>query len=165
MKIIFLDVDGVLNSVEGHYGMPEDDKMKRLKHIVEQTGAKVVISSTWRMGKDSDEKVRGSSIHRMYVGLLKILSDNGIEVIGNTPQIWKGRGNEIDTWLKESEYEVDSFVILDVDVDMEPYLDRLVHTDYYVGLQDEEAEEAIDLLLGKREVSQYYLDKDYIALI
>ena len=54
MKIIFLDIDGVLNyrgckskSPSGCYGI-EQDKVKLLKNIVEQTNAKLVLTSTWK---------------------------------------------------------------------------------------------------------------------
>ena len=65
-KIVFLDIDGVLNS-ELHYveksqqqladeiGYPLSEisrsAVSLLNQIVEKTGAKVVISSTWRLGR------------------------------------------------------------------------------------------------------------------
>ena len=56
MKVIFLDIDGVLNVIPtkfdqwGAYFGPDDHFVKNLKKIVDQTGAKIVITSTWRMG-------------------------------------------------------------------------------------------------------------------
>ena len=47
VKVIFLDVDGVLNHNETD-GKFEDDCVKALKDIVHRTGAKIVLSSTWR---------------------------------------------------------------------------------------------------------------------
>ena len=53
MKIIFLDVDGVLNyddcpyHVGAYYGV-DPAKVKLLKQIVDATGAKIILSSTWR---------------------------------------------------------------------------------------------------------------------
>lgn len=51
MKIIFLDVDGVLNcqnSKSNCYGIMgiDDDKVSRLRKIVECTDAKIVLIST-----------------------------------------------------------------------------------------------------------------------
>lgn len=55
MKIIFLDIDGVLNcensrSCCGEYRGIDDKKAKNLAKIVEKTGAKIVLISTWKEG-------------------------------------------------------------------------------------------------------------------
>jgi histidinol phosphatase-like enzyme len=53
MKVIFLDIDGVLNSKQ----TPNPRKfpfivdhalLERLKHLLQLTGAEVVLSSNWR---------------------------------------------------------------------------------------------------------------------
>ena len=53
MKIIFLDIDGVLNVIpqgRDEYGaIFHPEFVANLKHIIDKTGAKLVISSTWRM--------------------------------------------------------------------------------------------------------------------
>lgn len=56
MKLIFLDIDGVLN-YEGYERLTRSGTrfvdpilIKRLKKIIDCTGAKVVLSSTWRRG-------------------------------------------------------------------------------------------------------------------
>ena len=57
MKVIFLDVDGVLNSQQLFEKCEDDqlisvdeDNIKNLKTIVDATGAKIVLSSSWRYG-------------------------------------------------------------------------------------------------------------------
>lgn len=58
IKVIFLDVDGVLNSdrtvrkTQGGYTFVDNRQMKNLKHIINMTGAKVVLSSDWRYDRD-----------------------------------------------------------------------------------------------------------------
>lgn len=47
MKIIFLDIDGVLN-YENSKSKVEEEKVKLLKEIVDKTGAEIVLSSDWR---------------------------------------------------------------------------------------------------------------------
>ena len=55
-KIIFLDIDGVLNSIDYFehtkhckgYSEINPKKVKLLKEIVDRTGAEIVLSSTWR---------------------------------------------------------------------------------------------------------------------
>lgn len=54
MKVIFLDIDGVLNiipeSVDEFGAVFHSNFVNNLKWIIEETDAKLVISSTWRYG-------------------------------------------------------------------------------------------------------------------
>lgn len=60
MKVIFLDIDGVLNVIpqgRDEFGSKFHSHFENnLKHIIDNTGAKIVISSTWRM--DGLEKMQ-----------------------------------------------------------------------------------------------------------
>lgn len=145
MKVIFLDFDGVLNHqelflqrhLEGG-GDPDDAIdpacVERLNRLIQETGAKVVVSSTWRILKTLDV-------------LQEILDKRGFvgELIGKTTTDDLGcRGNQIAEWLSHN--EVDSFVILDDDSDMGDLIDHLVRTDIRNGLLDEHVLEAINIL-------------------
>ncbi len=64
MKIIFLDIDGVLNhmywlkkmkGVEGDKKFFDPDCVRRLNTITDKTGAKIVLSSSWRIGKTKEQ--------------------------------------------------------------------------------------------------------------
>lgn len=67
MKIIFLDIDGVLNSEKWYterfdkdlqsYPLCEFDPLcvEQLNILIQKTNAKLVISSTWRLGRTIDE--------------------------------------------------------------------------------------------------------------
>ena len=53
MKAIFLDVDGVLTTFSYHNpdtNHINPEKVQVLRQIVERTGAKIVLTSTWKMG-------------------------------------------------------------------------------------------------------------------
>lgn len=57
MRVIFLDVDGVLTTCS--YYNPDTnhinpEKVQILSQIVSLTGAKIVLISTWKMGYDKD---------------------------------------------------------------------------------------------------------------
>lgn len=63
MKIIFLDVDGVLNSdeyiektkklnIQGIESEVDPEKITLLRNAIVETGAKVVLSSSWRYTKN-----------------------------------------------------------------------------------------------------------------
>lgn len=153
MKVIFLDIDGVLNcetteekTLDGTRFV-EDRFIKRLKRIVDTTNAKVVLSSDWRYDRDCDE------FNGDYLELKDKLFEYDIEFYGFTPVCprnsrgfpYASRGFEIKQYLAEHE-EVDEFVILDDRCDMEPHLNRLVRTSFETGLTEEDVDEAIELL-------------------
>lgn len=117
MKIIFLDIDGVLNvycQSRDKYGCTfHDNLVDNLRWIIESTNAKIVVSSTWRLsGKQS---ILDMWEYRNLPG----------EVIDITPNLTYGsglnsntkRGNEIQQWLDEH-IDVTKYVILDDDSDM-----------------------------------------------
>ena len=142
MKIIFLDIDGVLNNREslkdGVEIVPE--LVLNLENICEQTGAKIIISSTWRILHPQEEI-------EFVLGCAGLSRDT---VIGCTPRL-KGdvkRGEEIKRWIDEvEEIAVDNFVILDDDSDMlDEQMDHFIKTDRISGLTKEDVNRAIDIL-------------------
>lgn len=148
MKIIFLDIDGVLNGgkVDGYSReLLGDIFFQRLKRLVDFTGAKVVLSSSWRIGYDPENHIPSKTLRDK-------LRNIGVELYGMTPESrWfkgKVRGDEIREWL-HAHPEVDSFVILDDDCDMKEYTaTNLVKTDTEIGLQDADVDKAIEILMG-----------------
>ena len=145
MKVIFLDVDGVLNSnstnaisPNGYVGV-SDKYVKLLRRIVNETDAKVVLSSDWRLDHGPDYKYLTNKL--WYKG--------GIRLFSETPNIgWEWRGNEIKTWLSEHE-DVENYVILD-DISFPDFMgdleDHLIETDPTIGLTDEDVELAVGVL-------------------
>lgn len=146
--IIFLDIDGVFNCQlfytkrkgqpkESEYPLSElcKERIGWFNVLCAETDAKVVISSTWRMGKTVAQ-------------LQKIINDvyGTFEIIGVTPILRNEncvRGNEIALWIKENVkelfgieyYDYNNYVIIDDDSDM-LYQQRnnLFLTDNYSGL-------------------------------
>lgn len=156
MKIIFLDIDGVLNSSDYRQRMGMDyfsqiidrRKMPILKHIVEETGAEVVLSSTWRKFWNPGENQldpAGQHIHDIF-------REYGLWIHSKTPVLQNaGRNNEIQLWLDQHPY-VDGYVILD-DKDFgwpNALRAHFVQTDLNGdGLEEIQAKQAIDVLKGK----------------
>ena len=160
MKIIFLDIDGVLNSigwVERTKGTAYEDKeidpskVRLLKQIIDKTDAKIVLSSTWREVDGSDDIPR----HQMYDYLVEELGTYRIEIFSRTPLINNNRPKEIKRWLEETPFKVDKFISLDDDFDKKDYQkygisDCLIKTEYWNingGLSKEYVEKAIKKLL------------------
>lgn len=94
MKIIFLDVDGVLNDNDYSKTKVDETKVRLLKEIVDKTGAKIVLSSDWRYWWDSDDED--------FALLVSLLRKHGMEFLSKTPITKHGyRGAEIYQWLNE----------------------------------------------------------------
>lgn len=164
MKIIILDIDGVLNceyckiKIDGvHFVM--DEKIILLKQLVDRTGAKIVLSSTWRYGwvymqdthiPENDAFWKREIRH--FLALQEKLREFGVEFLDRTPVLnesFNHRGEEIDQWLREWEGEpVESFVILD-DLNgkyLRPHAGRLVRTSLRKGLIQKYVELAVKIL-------------------
>ncbi len=158
MKVIFLDVDGVLNSldtketIEG-YIFVSDDKIELLKEIIVQTGAKVVLSSTWRRGwycKEHIEQPNESDRQdiRMFDALCEKLHEFNIELLDYTGDFGP-RGQEIDAWLKAWQGEpIEAYVILDDmrGTELRPHARYLVQTSLGGGMTEKHVQRAIKLL-------------------
>jgi HAD domain in Swiss Army Knife RNA repair proteins len=136
MKVLFLDIDGVLNSEEyalslGKGGMLgiNPESVKILDRIIDETGAKIVISSSWRGSSDLLADIRNT------VG----------EYIDITPRLSGIRGTEVREWLRNHHLEVSRYAILDDDSDFFKY-QPLFKTTWKKGLTDEIADKVIEYL-------------------
>lgn len=151
MKVIFLDIDGVLNNFRiehDHTRQPIDKEcMKHLNQIIEKTGAKVVLSSTWRVNFNTVEEFQAFMVVHGFNGTC----------IGFTPwlkQPYMVRGNEIYAWIDQNEkllncksWDFTDYVILDDDGDMLLWQkSNFVQTKTAVGLTECKAFEAIAIL-------------------
>ena len=150
-KIIFLDLDGVMDNAKydiylNKHNLPEKDEfgvlfdpdcIAALAHIVEQTGADIVISSSWKDYMTMDE------IHMMWHK--RQLPGKVIDV---TPTTSRHRGDEIATWLNLCP-DTCSYVIID-DQPREQFntdqYDHLIITNGFYGLTQSDAERAVEIL-------------------
>lgn len=132
MKVIFLDIDGVV-CLHKHKTNWEDEEVFdagccfRLKEIMQQTGSKLVLSSSWRLFPESIQYVLDQF---KPFGIVKE------HFIGKTPLLGE-RGKEILFYLKKHP-EIDSFVALDDEMyycEDFPY-DRLILTEIYSGITE-----------------------------
>lgn len=146
MKVIFLDIDGVLSSF-GERGLCSH-RLDIFAALVKATGAVVVLSSTWRHPHCREQRMR---LQR------ELYSRGEIEFHSFTPVLnqpigsgllMKGfmRGDEIQAWFnRHPSLAVQSFVILDDDPndEMGPLKPHLVKCDGYAGLTQVECDEII----------------------
>lgn len=172
MKIIFLDVDGVLNNLEDvlhnrdieNPEQPQDKYLKLIKEIVNRTGAEIVISSGWRLTTEGLQEVI-DALYRYNISirgvtpegvLLNTLQAFGINVKPKLTDSHLGditvidRGAEIAIWLKKHP-EYTEFLILDDEIhDIKDYFpNNYIKTDINKGLLEEHVEQAIQILKGE----------------
>ena len=161
MKVIFLDIDGVLNCSTSKSFCHDDlcgiihgidsDKVKRLAKIVEATNAKIVLSSDWRVGWEKYYTTRKPSHAKYLDNHLK--KKGNITLLDKTPLSHSGywRGEEILAYLR-SHPDITNYVILDdtffEDFSIKEIEEHLVLTDYIVGLSDADVDRAINILRG-----------------
>lgn len=151
MKIIFLDIDGVLNSRRYDAsrgpadGNIDESRLELLKKLTDRTGANLVLTSTWRRhwdpeGKETDEVGRA---------LEETFRRKGLRLWDRTKELGKERYKEVKDWLTRHP-ETEAFVIFDDQKfgwqELDPYT---VKTDPLIGrgLEERHIEKAASLLM------------------
>ena len=156
--IVFLDIDGVLNS-EQWYAQATSRKeernsqpsthrsllersidpacIQRLNRLLQRTGAVVIVSSSWRKKHQLSE-------------IVSIIEARGFcgEVIGATSSDdgTLSRGEEITRWLKKNVPRGVAYVAVDDEVETGLPTEVVVVTSKDTGLTDEDVERAVRIL-------------------
>ncbi len=153
MKVIFLDIDGVLNCSYskseccGKLGI-DNDKVKRLRQIVTASDARLVLCSTWKDGWEKTDKEQQSE-EANYLD--RKLKRERLWIMDKTTDLHTDRGAGILRWIEGK--RIESWIVIDdeeFDYKELGIVDRVVRTEYYSengGLQDEHVQAAIDKLL------------------
>eukprot|EP00929_Paragymnodinium_shiwhaense_P117072 TRINITY_DN8723_c0_g1_i2.p1 TRINITY_DN8723_c0_g1~~TRINITY_DN8723_c0_g1_i2.p1 ORF type:complete len:370 (+),score=92.54 TRINITY_DN8723_c0_g1_i2:103-1212(+) len=152
--VVFLDVDGVLHSLYG------DDLFKPsscavFEKIVRQTGAAIVLSSTWRTQQRSVNMLNQFLCSRRLPQIVERTKDLSAAMRRHVP-----REREICEWL-DRHPEVKCWIAID-DMDLQSddneWARRLrghfVHTSSNIGLIAHNGEQAIRLMAQQAEKAQ-----------
>lgn len=160
MKVIFLDIDGVLNfaaseakSATGAQGIASAP-VKNLRRIVKETGAFIVLTSTWKNEWDFNEEE--CSEDGKY--LVRKLKREGLHILDKTTDLILNRGQGIRDWL-ERHKGVESWIVIDdeifPDYESRNIMPHLIKTSYGKdGLNKELADKAIQLLNETNSVNK-----------
>ena len=167
MKVIFLDIDGVLNHSECQNEIVDPKKIILLKKLVKLTNAKIVLSSSWRRKYDKDGNLVDDTSYKIIKKILKkydleiyseienyisnevISNEITINEILNSNTDDNDRAIYIVKWLNNHP-EVTSFVILDDFGGWTKYnlTDHVIRTNYWGGgLKDNHINEAINIIV------------------
>jgi hypothetical protein len=157
IKVLFLDIDGVLNSeifYERRYKQRVKDAMNGLllkestkveyllgeldqkcinilNKFIEDTGVKIVLSSTWRNSsvfngiKDINDFFKGAGLIGEFIDVTPNIRTDG-----------SYRGNEVELWLRRNKHlNIDEFVIFDDNSDfLLWHQNNYFKVDQYCGL-------------------------------
>ena len=156
-KILFLDVDGVLN--HRAVFVPNNPQpicpvaWARLEAIVASTGAKIVLSSTWRRNEHPDDpyhaKLRRIGLFRHTHADWRTRYDLPPRSDGALKE-WPSRGDEIAEWLSRHP-DIATFAIVDDDADMrDDQRHVFVQTSFDTGLTDDHCNALIKILNADR---------------
>jgi len=147
MKLIFLDIDGVMNSITGHPPYEADmetEKLRLLKRIIIETDSKGIVLI-------SDRRFSASYMKEF----LAVMGKYDIPVVGqirNPKSIHEdlndNRGEQIMDYLVSSKEQIESLVILDDTDDgiSSLFEDRYIHVNRYYGLSEAVAQRAKEIL-------------------
>ena len=162
-KVLFLDIDGVLNTKWWYTQMdrntPKDkycyafdpNAVSNLKKIIDETGADIVISSSWKSFgiSELEDMWQDRGLPGKLIGITpNTVSD---EMLLNADldnmELFSIRGTEIKEWLTKHGKHVSHYAIID-DMDNMLTEQRLhfVKTDPEIGITVEDAEKAIMIL-------------------
>jgi len=156
MKVIFLDVDGVLNSepfLENNTESIDRNNVKELKDALDITNAVIVMSSGWRLLFNESMLPECGDSQYLY----NILNEFGIELFGKTPdfsteEIRTNRtfshvkAPEILAWL-EAHDQVEKYVVLDdLDLNNQVIHAHQVRTNPQLGLTEEDSARIVRML-------------------
>ncbi|MBL4933127.1 HAD domain-containing protein [Clostridium paridis] len=157
MKVIFLDIDGVLNSEEFFVNNKDQvidkNRVSILKNIIDITGATIVMSSGWKLWFDDNMMPQDDFSNSLY----EVLCEFDIKLFGKTPDFSNEeirtrktfshvKAKEIMAWLNEHE-DVDKYVVID-DLDMkdEEINSHLVRINGKIGITEEDAKTVIEMI-------------------
>ncbi|MDO4301463.1 MAG: HAD domain-containing protein [Clostridia bacterium] len=163
MKVIFLDVDGVLNSEiwnENHKEeiikgiLIDEDKVRLLKKVIIKTGAVIVLHSGWKYWFDKDIKPIKEEAKK-FVEMLKkydiaiydVTPDFSTDEIRKTKKFSLVKAKEILHWLKKHK-ETEKWIVID-DLDLyneEVRINQLI-TNNKTGLTQSDAEKIISAFI------------------
>ena len=127
-----------INTKEKNWDRFNPISVELLKKLIDETDAKIVITSSWRFGAKQL--------------LFKELSKTGLKKYlhkhWETPQLYRNkRGNEIKLWLNHH-IEVNKYVIIDdADEILDEQVEYFIRTKIETGFEEEHYQKARNILL------------------
>ena len=170
MKVIFLDIDGVLVTPESIYKSKkhyletgemissiDEDKLDIIKEIIEKTNAKIVLSSLYKLEFIKDEQGNPHPITDKTKLMESLFNKHSLKIFDLTPNdYYRNRSKEILMYLRNN--SIDNFVIIDDEgvslsevfpdnfIKINTPYDYQEHSEEDIGLKPKHIKEAIRIL-------------------
>lgn len=153
IKIIFLDVDGVLlpfNSTDFTFSKIS---LQVLNDIVKYTGAEIVLSSTWRMDESAIDTIYDNFKDYPMLSTVKFKQWNR-----TCPTLHIGRAIEIKDFIENKApklgLQIKKYLVIDDEPVVIPnkkpfdryFVNKCIQTDSHIGLREEHLKQALDIL-------------------
>lgn len=139
-RLLFLDVDGVLNNIPSNLEL-SPDSLNLLSNVIAKTNCNIVLSSTWRLYSETRSELESAFLDHKIPKWTSV-----------TPYInSQPRSEEIISWLLENSNEPTNVVILDDDKDAEIKNDldfikcNFIYIDPNFGFTINDAKKVIEL--------------------
>lgn len=165
IKVLFLDIDGVLNSNfwnENHQReisdgtLVDEEKIRLLAHLINKTNAKIILHSGWRIWFDNEINPLRMEAEK----LVKMLAKEGLKISGFTPDLTTEeirrtkkfslvKADEILSWLQAHKDVSEWAVLDDLDLHNEQIKQHQVQPDQTIGLTLEDITQAEKILRGR----------------
>jgi hypothetical protein len=157
MKVIFLDIDGVLVTSETLQRKNKtrhfcEKAVAQLNRILQETDAEIVLSSSWRIGASLSKL----NSHFFDEGVAKPIVDFTPNIMNKSESgLYLGveRKEEIKSWLA-NHLEVSNFVVIDDDWDARIENHFVKTSIFQKGLTERLADKAIKILNKKYAVAE-----------
>ena len=163
-KVIFLDIDGVLNSNFGNDSpqteisdgtLIDEEKIKLLASLVKETGSEIILHSGWRFWFDNELKPLCTQSNKLVELLEKenlyisgITPDLTTEEIRKTKKFSLVKADEILLWINLHNSVTEWAVLDDLDLHNDQIKRHQVKMDPTIGLTLENVKQAVKILLG-----------------
>ncbi len=156
-KIIFLDIDGVLNSNDFKEELTKEysintEKVELLASMVNRTKAEIVLHSAWRFWFDENlnpTEKGGEILSQAFLmnnlRISGVTPDLSTDEIRKTKKFSKVKAKEIESWLMKNPDVVNWIVIDDLDLKHEEIRRHQIRTDSKIGLTEDDIKAACKL--------------------
>ena len=166
-NILFLDIDGVLNSLlwnDSHRKeindgiLIDEEKIKLLAGLVKETDSEIILHSGWRSWFDTALKPLCSEADK----LVALLEKENLHISGMTPDLTTEeirktkkfslvKADEILLWINLHNSRVKNWVVLDdLDLHNKQIKQHQVKPDPTIGLTPENVEQAVKILFDNK---------------
>lgn len=161
-KVLFLDIDGVLNSNfwnDSHQTeisdgtLIDEEKIRLLADLVKETGAKIILHSGWRFWFDTElkplcieAKKLGELLEKENLYIDGVTPDLTTEKIRKTKKFSLVKADEILLWLSLHNNAAGWVVLDDLDLHNDQIRRHQVKTDPTIGLTLEDVKQAVKIL-------------------